>query len=128
MSEGDRGAATGGGDYVTTNDSDYVTTGGDYAMASENDRAAIRRLGDDYGAWFLDDDRLAQGRMSDELAPFERLFSPIQVNAVRLKNRIVMGPMGVRRGPLRGEPFRGVPQRAGPDVRTLDASRLRAYI
>jgi 2-enoate reductase len=61
---------------------------------SENDRAAIGRLGDDYGAWFLDDDRLAQGRMSDELAPFEHLFSPIQVNAVRLKNRIVMGPMG----------------------------------
>ena len=41
---------------------------------SENDRAAIRRLGDDYGAWFLDDDRLAQGRMSAELAPFEHLF------------------------------------------------------
>ena len=57
-----------------------------------NDLAA--RLSDDYGSWFARDERLAQGRMSGELHPYERLFSPVQINAVTLKNRIVMGPMG----------------------------------
>jgi len=76
------------------NGDDRATMSARERAATSDDRAAIRRLGDDYGAWFLDDERLAQGRMSAELAPFERLFSPIQVNSVRLKNRIVMGPMG----------------------------------
>jgi 2-enoate reductase len=57
-----------------------------------NDLAA--RLSEDYGSWFAHDERLAQGRMSGELHPYERLFSPVQINAVTLKNRIVMGPMG----------------------------------
>jgi 2-enoate reductase len=32
--------------------------------------------------------------MSSDLHPYTHLFSPIQVNKLRLKNRIVMGPMG----------------------------------
>ncbi|MBU0494862.1 MAG: FAD-dependent oxidoreductase [Chloroflexi bacterium] len=32
--------------------------------------------------------------MTDNLYPYPMLFSPIQVNGVKLKNRIVMGPMG----------------------------------
>ncbi len=54
----------------------------------------VRRITEEYGSWFLHDDRLAQGRLSSRLYPFERLFSPIQVNGITLKNRIVMGPMG----------------------------------
>ncbi len=52
------------------------------------------RFTDDYGDWFLRDERLAQGRMTATLHPFERLFSPVAINAVTIKNRIVMGPMG----------------------------------
>jgi 2-enoate reductase len=32
--------------------------------------------------------------MSCDLHPYTHLFSPVQVNKLRLKNRIVMGPMG----------------------------------
>jgi 2-enoate reductase len=54
----------------------------------------IGELTESYGRWFLDEHRLADGRMSDNLFPYRQLFSPIQVNSVKLKNRIVMGPMG----------------------------------
>jgi 2-enoate reductase len=54
----------------------------------------VRRLTDEYGSWFLRDDRLAQGRLSGRLHPFERLFSPVRINGLTLKNRIIMGPMG----------------------------------
>ena len=53
-----------------------------------------RRLTGEYGSWFLHDERLAQGRLSARLHPFEHLFSPIQINGVTLKNRIVLAPMG----------------------------------
>src|SRR5512137_840184 len=33
-------------------------------------------------------------RMTSRNAPYTQLFSPIQVNRLKLKNRIVMGPMG----------------------------------
>ncbi|MBN2462540.1 MAG: enoate reductase, partial [Dehalococcoidia bacterium] len=32
--------------------------------------------------------------MTDRLFPYHKLFSPIQVNSLKIKNRIVMGPMG----------------------------------
>ena len=54
----------------------------------------VERLTEEYGSWFLRDDRLAQGRLSGRLHPFEQLFSPIPINGITLKNRIVMGPMG----------------------------------
>jgi 2-enoate reductase len=47
-----------------------------------------------YGHWFADDQAMAAGRMTDELYPYGHLFSPIQVNGITIKNRIVMGPMG----------------------------------
>ena len=54
----------------------------------------VRRLTEEYGTWFLRDDLLEQGRLSGRLHPFERLFSPIRINGVTLKNRIAMAPMG----------------------------------
>jgi 2-enoate reductase len=47
-----------------------------------------------FGAWFEDKKRLQDGKMTAELHPYTALFSPIQVNRLKLKNRIVMGPMG----------------------------------
>jgi len=54
----------------------------------------IKDLVDSFGAWFIDERRLADGRMTANLFPYNQLFSPIQVNSIKIKNRIVMGPMG----------------------------------
>ncbi len=55
---------------------------------------SLQDLVDGLGTWFQDEQRLCDGRMTSDLYPYEKLFSPVQVNAVKLKNRIVMGPMG----------------------------------
>ena len=44
--------------------------------------------------WFLDDSKLDEGKMSKNLYPYKKLFEPIIINSVKIKNRIVMGPMG----------------------------------
>jgi 2-enoate reductase len=44
--------------------------------------------------WFTDDRELERGRMTSRLYPYEMLFSPIQAGRLKIKNRIVMGPMG----------------------------------
>ncbi len=54
----------------------------------------LKDLVDGYGRWFLDDRRLLDGKMTDRLYPYHHLFSPIQVNGTKIKNRVVMGPMG----------------------------------
>jgi 2-enoate reductase len=60
----------------------------------ENHQRIIKDLVDGYGTWFQDEERLEDGRMTDRLYPYHHLFSPIQVNSVKIKNRIVMGPVG----------------------------------
>lgn len=54
----------------------------------------IHDLEASFGDWFTDPARLAAGQMTDALYPYEQLFSPIQLNGVKVKNRLVMGPMG----------------------------------
>ncbi len=60
----------------------------------QNTEQLLHNLEADFGAWFADERRLAEGRMTGDLYPYERLFSPIQINGVKVKNRLVMGPMG----------------------------------
>lgn len=48
----------------------------------------------DTGSWFLDPEKEASGRMTQLLYPYKALFSPLQVNLITLKNRLVMAPMG----------------------------------
>lgn len=36
----------------------------------------------------------APARMTQELYPYDRLFSPIKINKLTIKNRIIMAPMG----------------------------------
>jgi len=65
-------------------------------MASE---LFIKQLVDSYDNWprkaAPDDNRAgAQGRMTSDLYPYDTLFSPITVNRLTIKNRIVMAPMG----------------------------------
>ena len=54
----------------------------------------LKELISSYADWFTDEEKFKQGKMSSELYPYQELFSPIQVNSIQIKNRIVMGPMG----------------------------------
>lgn len=51
-----------------------------------------------YGNWVQDKDKQNtcgyDARMTQNLFPYEHLFSPIQINHTTIKNRIVMAPMG----------------------------------
>jgi len=60
----------------------------------ERQNHKVKEIIDGLGNWFLDEERLKQGRMTDELYPYEKLFEPIQINRLKIKNRIVMAPMG----------------------------------
>lgn len=58
----------------------------------------IQQLVDSYGNWFLKENYENRaggtGRMTRELYPYEKLYSPIQINRLTIKNRLVMAPMG----------------------------------
>lgn len=54
----------------------------------------IKELIDNLGDWFLNEEILKWGKMTKNLYPYEKLFSPIRINSITVKNRIVMGPMG----------------------------------
>ena len=58
----------------------------------------IQKLVDSYGNWFLKDGTEnaagGTGRMTQNLYPYEKIFSPIQINRMTVKNRLVMAPMG----------------------------------
>lgn len=59
--------------------------------------AKIQELVDSFGSWVANDSENSAGstgRMTKELYPFDHLFSPIKVNNLTIKNRIVMAPMG----------------------------------
>lgn len=57
----------------------------------------VQKLIDGYGNWMQGEcDNKAGGtaRMTKDLYPYNAIFSPINVNRITIKNRIVMGPMG----------------------------------
>lgn len=54
----------------------------------------MQRLVDDYGHWFDDPSRVQSGRMTKDLYPYDAMFSPIRINRMTVKNRLVMAPMG----------------------------------
>ncbi len=60
--------------------------------------AFVQQLVDSYGNWVCaaDNDNRAGGsaRFTSELYPYDHMFSPVRVNSVTLKNRLVMAPMG----------------------------------
>ena len=60
--------------------------------------AFVQQLVDGYGNWVCAADNLnragGSAGMTSDLYPYERMFSPIRVNGVTLKNRLVMAPMG----------------------------------
>lgn len=57
----------------------------------------IQELVDSYGKWVQGDCENKAGgsaRMTKDMYPYDTLFSPIKVNNITIKNRVVMGPMG----------------------------------
>ena len=47
-----------------------------------------------YGDWFNDGKTLKTGKMTQNLYPYDTMFSPVRVNRITIKNRLVMAPMG----------------------------------
>jgi 2-enoate reductase len=47
-----------------------------------------------FGTWYEDKKLLDDGVMTSTRYPYTAIFSPLQVNGVKIKNRLVMGPMG----------------------------------
>ncbi len=54
--------------------------------------AKIRQLVDSYGDWW--NKGFETPEMTGKLYPYTQMFSPITINRLRLKNRLVMAPMG----------------------------------
>lgn len=52
----------------------------------------LKRLDADFGDWWKKGYKAPQ--MTSKLWPYKEMFSPIQVNKVTIKNRLVMAPMG----------------------------------
>lgn len=57
----------------------------------------VQELVDSYGKWVKDNIENkagGTGRMTKKLYPYDSIFSPIKINSITIKNRVVMGPMG----------------------------------
>ena len=55
----------------------------------------VQKLVDSYGSWVQEEKENCHcAVMSKELYPYDAIFSPIRVNRITLKNRVVMAPMG----------------------------------
>ncbi|MBF9018159.1 MULTISPECIES: FAD-dependent oxidoreductase [unclassified Oceanispirochaeta] len=59
-----------------------------------NNQERIKKLVDGFGTWYEDEKLLESGKMSSALHPYTSMFSPIQINRLKIKNRLVMAPMG----------------------------------
>ena len=57
------------------------------------DEGFVKNLLEHMGDWFGDEEQFQLARLSKKYYPYTHLFSPLQVNRLYLKNRIVMGPM-----------------------------------
>ncbi|MBP7320383.1 MAG: enoate reductase, partial [Lachnospiraceae bacterium] len=61
---------------------------------SKNDvDGLVQNLVDSYGDWFVQHPEDAR-EITGKLYPYEHVFSPVQINSVKIKNRFVMAPMG----------------------------------
>lgn len=54
----------------------------------------LQGLEEMYSSWYRDEDKLSETTMGKNLYPYTNLFSPIRINRVEMKNRLVMAPMG----------------------------------
>jgi len=61
-------------------------------MSSNQKR--IRMLIGRFRTWYEEKAWLEKARMTKRLSPYDSMFSPIRVNRLTIKNRLVMAPMG----------------------------------
>ncbi len=61
-------------------------------MATPSERVAAVIA--ETGTWYEKPGRLACGKMTKDLYPYTSMFSPIKINTMTIKNRLVMAPMG----------------------------------
>jgi 2-enoate reductase len=61
-------------------------------MSSQED--FIKDLLESFVTYFEEGRQAQEAGLTNRYHPYTRLFSPIQVNRLRIKNRLVMGPMG----------------------------------
>jgi 2-enoate reductase len=54
----------------------------------------IQQWVDGYGDWFLKEGVLDNAGMTKNLYPYDSMFSPVRINRLTVKNRLVMAPMG----------------------------------
>ncbi|MDC7125958.1 MAG: FAD-dependent oxidoreductase [Spirochaetales bacterium] len=59
-----------------------------------NYQERVKKLVDSFGTWYEDEKLLESGEMSAKLYPYTSMFSPVQINRLKVKNRLVMAPMG----------------------------------
>ncbi len=52
----------------------------------------LNRLEDTFGDWF--NGKMEAPSMTNNLYPYTKMFEPIKINRLEIKNRLVMGPMG----------------------------------
>lgn len=60
-------------------------------VATDYERV-LSKLEDTFGDWF--NGKMEAPTMTNDLYPYNNIFSPIKVNSLEIKNRLVMGPMG----------------------------------
>ena len=60
----------------------------DYNAQDEN---VLNQIMSNFGDWFNEQ---KAPQMTQKLYPYTKMFSPIMVNRLKIKNRLVMGPMG----------------------------------
>ncbi len=54
----------------------------------------LKELVDSYGDWFQDEKAHNRTKMTKDLHPYKKIFSPVNINSISIRNRLVMGPMG----------------------------------
>ena len=54
----------------------------------------VQRWVDNYADWFLNEDALKDAQMTKNLHPYTSMFSPITINRLTVKNRLIMAPIG----------------------------------
>ncbi len=54
----------------------------------------VQSLVDSYGSWVQDEKPCGAARMTRKLYPYDAMFSPLRINKMTVKNRLVMAPMG----------------------------------
>lgn len=54
----------------------------------------VSELVESFYTWYDDQKKIDDGKIKGDLFPHNSLFQPIEINSIKVKNRIIMGPMG----------------------------------